>query len=202
MNVQNSRPMFWEGFRCWILLSGGLDSAACVDFYKREGLEVAGLHVSYGQLAARHEVIAATAIARYYGISLTTIQVAPVRTKSDGEILGRNAFLLFTALMEIDALPAMIALGIHSGTPYYDCSPGFITAAQNIIDGQCDGRIRIVAPFLNWAKDEIWEYCLKSDVPVGLTYSCEKGLDYPCGVCTSCRDMEALRVRKKLNDPS
>jgi 7-cyano-7-deazaguanine synthase len=186
--------------KCVVLLSGGMDSAACVDFYQRQGLAVSGLHVSYGQPAASHEVASAKAIARHYGIPLSIISMNGARPKSDGELLGRNAFLLFAALLELDTSRAMLAVGIHSGTPYYDCSSNFLTTVQSIVDGQCDGRIRVVAPFLKWTKREIWDYCLKYQVPTGLTYSCEKGLDRPCGVCLSCRDLEALRACEKLDN--
>lgn len=185
---------------CVVLVSGGVDSAACVDFYERQRLAVSGLHVTYGQPAARHEAAAATAIAHYYGIPLTLIRLVGARPKSDGELLGRNALLLFTALMELDARSAILALGVHSGTPYYDCSSSFLATVQSIVDGQSDGRIRVVAPFLEWTKKEIWDYCLEHRVPIDLTYSCERGLDHPCGVCLSCRDLEALRACQKLHN--
>jgi 7-cyano-7-deazaguanine synthase len=110
------------------------------------------------------------------------------------EFLGRNALLTFIALMETDFQSAIIALGIHSATPYYDCSPNFLSSAQTIVDGQCDGRIRIVAPFAEWTKSEIWSYCTEKQVPLALTYSCERGGELPCGTCLSCRDLEALGV--------
>lgn len=187
---------------CIVLLSGGVDSAACIDFCQRQGFEVSGLHITYGQPAADCEADAATAIAQHYKIPLSIVRLVGGRTKPEGEILGRNAFLLFTALTEIKAFCSILALGIHSGTPYYDCSSNFILALQSIIDGQCDGRIRIVAPFIEWTKKEIWDYCIEHKVPIGLTYSCERGLDYPCGVCLSCRDLEELRVYKKHNNPA
>lgn len=194
MKDQHSNPTLFSQCACFILVSGGVDSAACIDFYQNQGFTVSGLHITYGQPAAQHEAAAATAIAAHYRMPLALVQLVGSRPKTDGEILGRNAFLLFTALMEIKALSAIIALGIHAGTPYYDCSPNFLTVSQSIVDGQCDGRIRIVAPFLEWTKKEIWDYCIAHRVPIDLTYSCERGLDHPCGICLSCRDMEALRV--------
>lgn len=194
MVYENPKPASLARSDCLILISGGLDSAACIDFYQRQQLTVSGLHVTYGQPAARHEAAAATAVAHHYGISLTLIQHIGARPKSDAELLGRNAFLLFTALMEIDACSAILALGVHSGTPYYDCSSSFLSTVQTIVDGQCDGRIRVAAPFLEWTKKQIWDYCLKYRVPIELTYSCERGLDQPCGICLSCRDLEALRA--------
>lgn len=187
---------------CVVLVSGGIDSAACIDFYQRQGFAVSGLHMTYGQAAEHQESTAATAIAHHYKIPLTCVRLAGARPKLDGELLGRNALLLFTALMEIEDLSAILVLGIHAGTPYYDCSSSFIATAQSIVDGQCDGRIRIVAPFLEWTKKEIWDYCLKHQVPIDLTYSCERGLGHPCGICLSCQDLEVLRVCEKLDNPA
>lgn len=194
--MAQSRPTraSFRGSDCVVLLSGGMDSAACVDFYRRQHFEVRGLHLGYGQAAARQEGVAAAAVARHYGIPLTVIQLRGARPKSDGELPGRNAVLLFAALMEVGSVPAILTLGVHSGTPYYDCSPNFLAAAQGIVDGQCGGRVRVAAPFLEWTKEHIWEYCLEHQVPLSLTYSCERGLEQPCGVCLSCRDREALHV--------
>jgi 7-cyano-7-deazaguanine synthase len=202
MTEQHSTLTLFSRCGCVVLVSGGIDSAACIDFYQRQGFAVRGLHMTYGQPAARQETSAATAIAHHYRIPLTLVRFVGGRPKSDGELLGRNALLLFTALMEIEDFSAILALGIHSGTPYYDCSSNFLTAVQSIIDGQCNGRIRVAAPFLEWTKKEIWDYCLKHQVPIDLTYSCERGLDHPCGICLSCRDLEVLRVCEKLNNPT
>jgi 7-cyano-7-deazaguanine synthase len=156
---------------------------------------VSGFHVTYGQAAAHREGVAAQAIANHYQIPLTIVTLGGAYSKSDGEIRGRNAFLIFTALMELEAInPTVLAIGIHSSTSYYDCSPGFLYAIQAIVDGLCDGCFRVAAPFLDWTKSEIWAYCIKHRIPVDLTYSCEMGLDQPCGLCLSCRDLEALRA--------
>ncbi|OFV99878.1 MAG: hypothetical protein A3H28_06925 [Acidobacteria bacterium RIFCSPLOWO2_02_FULL_61_28] len=176
MPYQHSTPTSFPGYHCVVLVSGGVDSAACVDFYQRERLAVSGIHLIYGQPAARQEAAAATSVAHHYGIPLSHVQLVGARPKSDGELLGRNALFLFTALMELEARSAILALGIHSGTPYYDCSPNFLSTIQAIVDGQCDGRIRVAAPFLEWTKKEIWDYCLQHRVPIELTYSCERGL--------------------------
>lgn len=202
MTEQHSKLTLFSQCGCVVLVSGGIDSAACIDFYQRQGFAVRGLHMTYGQPAARQETTAATAIAHHYRIPLTLVRLTGGRPKSDGELLGRNALLLFTALMEIEALSAILVLGIHSGTLYYDCSSSFIATVQSIVDGQCDGRIRVAAPFLEWTKKEIWDYCLIHQVPIDLTYSCERGLDHPCGICLSCRDLEALRVCEKLDNPT
>ena len=191
----STRDAFGPATNCVVLLSGGIDSAACLDFHRRQRFTLSGLHVTYGQAGASREEAAALAIANHYQIPLTLVTLVNARYKSAGEIQGRNAFLIFTALMELGSvIPTIVALGVHSSTAYYDCSPGFLDSIQAIVDGQCEGCVRVTAPFLNWTKRDIWDYCVEHRVPVELTYSCERGLDQPCGLCLSCGDLEALRA--------
>jgi 7-cyano-7-deazaguanine synthase len=153
---------------------------------------VSGLFVDYGQLASTKEDSAAVAICRHYGIPLQRLTVTGYENLSGGYVLGRNAFLLHAALMAFSHSAGIIALGIHSGTRYVDCTEDFLRHMQALFDLYADGRIRVDAPFLHWNKREIWEFCREAGVPVGLTYSCENGLVQPCGECASCLDLEAL----------
>ena len=185
--------------QCTVLLSGGIDSAACVGLYREQQFAVNGIHISYGQVPAAREVAAARSVASHYAVPLKVVRLVGGHLKTPGELLGRNAFLLFSALMELEERSSLLALGIHSGTPYYDSSPRFLASVQALVDGQCDGRIRVVAPFLEWTKRDIWDYCIEHAVPIDLTYSCERGSSQPCGDCLSCRDLEALRACQKLH---
>ena len=181
-----------SNLNCLVLLSGGIDSSACIDFYKRQKFKVSGLHINYGQSASAPESTASTAIAQYYNIPLKQLIISGSRKKEASEVLGRNAFFIFTALTELEINAGIIVLGIHSGTPYFDCSPIFISKIQEIIDGQLSGSIKISTPFIKWSKQDIWYYCKKYHVPIELTYSCERGGIQPCGTCMSCKDLEAL----------
>ncbi|MEE8452645.1 MAG: 7-cyano-7-deazaguanine synthase [Thermoguttaceae bacterium] len=184
----------------WVLLSGGIDSAACAAFYLRQGFAVETLYIDYGQAAAKHEEVAAAAIAERFGVPHVRYMWSGGSIKGSGEICGRNAFLLFGALMEIGNRHGLLAIGLHSGTPYYDCGESFMSATQLLLDGCTDGRIKAVAPFLTWNKREIWEFCIDCGVALGLTYSCEKGSDKPCGECLSCLDRRTLNAVSNLSD--
>jgi len=180
--------------KAWVLLSGGIDSTACLHFHQKQGFQTLGIFVDCGQPAVEFEREAVSAVSEHYGIAVEELTHRSCRKLSSGEITGRNAFLLFSALVHIGREPGLPASGIHAKTPYFDCSPDFVRITQRIFDGYCDGRVRISAPFLEWDKRQIWEYCLAEGVPLELTYSCERGLKQPCGDCLSCRDLEALRV--------
>ena len=175
-----------------VLLSGGLDSAACVAFFAERKYQVEAIHFDYGQASAEMEFKSAQAIAKHYAITLHHHRLPKARQKGAGHILGRNAFLLFAALLEFPWNTGLLGIGIHAGTPYFDCSNAFTEQIQCIFDGYANGRIRISAPFLAWEKPRIWDYCLSAKIPISKTYSCELGSQEPCGKCASCKDMEVL----------
>ena len=175
-----------------VLLSGGIDSTATVAFYLNQGFTVSALFVDYTQAAGKREEAAASSVCKYYGIPMYKIVSSGFRLCSGGYIKGRNAFLLYAALMAFEYKNGIIAIGIHSGTRYPDCSEYFIRLIQSSFNCYAEGRICIDAPFMQWYKREIWEYCKKMDVPIALTYSCELGKNQPCGQCPSCKGLEVL----------
>lgn len=176
----------------WVLLSGGIDSTACMAFYLSQDFPVRAAFVDYGQVAANREANAAKDVAKYYQVPLERFKCLGFHKKKAGLICGRNAFLLVTALMEISDNVGILAIGVHAGTNYLDCGPLFIRKMQTIFDMYTGGRVQIGTPFLKWTKREIWMYCKSQAVPLKLTYSCERGVNQPCGRCLSCRDLKDL----------
>jgi 7-cyano-7-deazaguanine synthase len=183
--------------RAVVLLSGGVDSSACVAFYLGLEFEVEALFLHYGQPPADSEWRSARQIAQHYRIPIDKIVCTTSPTQFSGEITGRNAFLLFSALVYNPGLSGLIALGIHAGTPYFDCSRRFSEEASRLLQDCSGGKVDLGVPFLSWSKDRIWRFCLHRQVPVQLTWSCEVGPDAPCGQCLSCQDREALHVREE-----
>ena len=99
-----------------VLLSGGVDSAACVAFYTQLGHSVSGLFIDYRQPVREQEERSAAAIAEHYRIPFTMTRCTGPERNYVGEIAGRNAFLVFAALMFRPVQGGIIALGIHHGT--------------------------------------------------------------------------------------
>jgi 7-cyano-7-deazaguanine synthase len=175
-----------------VLLSGGLDSAACVDFYKQLERPPCAAFVDYGQAAARLEAHAAKAVAEYYSIPLLALTWRGVRRKGQGIIPGRNCFLISAALMERPR--SVSAIGVHAGTHYSECGEPFLVSMQSVLQASENGEVQLASPFATWRKTEIVEYCTVRGVPVHMTYSCELGTDPPCGNCLSCLDRSSLVV--------
>ena len=175
-----------------VLLSGGIDSAACAWWLRDQGYSVRCLFVDYGQKAAPFEKIGAEALSRSLGVALECISLASSAQFGSGETSGRNAFLVFAAMLTSQLHTGVIALGIHSGTTYYDCSSAFAESMDRLVAEHTDGRLRLSTPFLTWSKKNIFEYYQASGLPVAMTYSCEKGQMPPCGMCLSCLDRRML----------
>jgi 7-cyano-7-deazaguanine synthase len=181
-----------------VLLSGGIDSASCVAFYRRLDHVVSGVFIDYGQPVRGPEEKSATAISVHYNIPLTVIRCSGPPTNYTGEIGGRNALLVFAALLFRPIQRGIIALGIHHGTTYYDCSQSFVEDMGRIVSGYTSGQVALGAPFLSWDKPMLVQFALQANVPVELTWSCEIGPITACGKCLSCRDREKLHVRSSV----
>jgi 7-cyano-7-deazaguanine synthase len=175
-----------------VLLSGGLDSVACAHFLRERGLQLRGLFIDHGQAAARREAAASVALAERLAIPLETCTLSNSHHSGPGELLGRNAMLIFNALFLTKGETDLLALGLHAGVPYFDCSEIFVASAGRLLSELTDGRVSLLAPFIAWTKKDVFNYFLTTGLPLALTYSCESGSDPVCGVCASCRDRKAL----------
>ena len=156
--------------RVCVLLSGGVDSSACVGYYVAKNYEVSALFIDYGQRDADKEAVAAAAVSEHYGLELRTLAVQGY-APPDGYVNGRNAVLLSLALMSTTLTCGLIGLGIHSGTPYVDCTSDFCRKMQGVCDLYTGGQVQIDAPFVQWTKSEIWDYAREKGVPLDVTHT-------------------------------
>lgn len=177
-----------------VLLSGGLDSLACLLHYRRTKVTVSTLFVDYGQPAADQEFAAVSRLSSALRFPVASASVRGLAV-SQGFVRGRNALLLQLGLMRFQENSGVVGIGVHAGTSYSDCSASFIRDTQRLFDLYADGTVQVDAPFLSWSKRDIWEFLLEHHAPVGLTYSCERGGEQPCGNCRSCQDTYVLRSR-------
>jgi 7-cyano-7-deazaguanine synthase len=155
------------------LLSGGLDSATCLAYARREGYDCYALSFDYGQ-RHRVELAAAARVARELGAAEhLTVQIdlrgfggsaltAPIdvpKNRTDGEmgqgipityVPGRNTVFLAFALAWAEVLESSdIFIGVnavdYSGYP--DCRPEYIAAFETMANlatrAGVEGRTRI-----------------------------------------------------------
>jgi 7-cyano-7-deazaguanine synthase len=174
-----------------ILISSGIDSTACIHYYKMLKFDIRGVFIDYGQISKYKELFAVKKIAKHFEIPFKIVSVTGLGRMSGGLINGRNLFLISIALMKTKD-HGLIAIGIHDGTLYGDCGLPFLESVQKVVDIYYNGSVVIDAPFIKFTKNEIWNYCIENKIPIELTYSCELGKTQPCGKCNSCKDLLLL----------
>lgn len=173
-----------------VLASGGLDSSTLLWLTADQGYTPTALFLDYGQPAATAEGAAIGDLCKAIGVPLRRARYRGTAIGT-GEIRGRNAYLLHAALMEFPSSHGVVALGIHAGTDYLDCSPDFVHTMQRSYEFHTGGNVEIVVPFLDWTKADIYSLADHLGVPIDLTYSCESS-NLPCTQCRSCLDRDSL----------
>ncbi len=199
------------------LLSGGLDSATCLAYARREGFECYALSFDYGQ-RHRIELDAAAKVAanlgaskhlvipvnlRLFGGSALTDEIEVPKSGVHAGIPvtyvpARNTVFLSFALAWAEVLEASdIFIGVnaidYSGYP--DCRPEFIEAFERMADlatkAGVEGRThtRIHTPLIRLTKGGIIALARELGVDFGLTSSCydPDQQGRACGLCDSCR---------------
>lgn len=199
-----------------VLLSGGLDSAVALYLAKKEAKEIHAISFDYGQRHNRelqsakaiakkagvkaHQVVTLK-LDQWGGSSLTDKSVEV----EDGDVTrtdipvtyvpARNMVFLSVAASYAEAIRAQhIFIGVsqvdYSG--YVDCRQEFIDSMEKAINlgtvmgAEKNQPIKIHAPFVNMTKAEEITLGTKLGVDFGLTWSCYRGGEKPCGTCDSC----------------
>jgi len=175
-----------------VLLSGGVDSAVVLAMLSAGGHNASAVWVDYGQPAAAAEREASKAIASTYGIAWTELAVAGLVPPAAGEFPGRNDMLV--ALAATAAAGRSVAIGVHAGTNYADCSPSWVEEWQGLLTVQYHGAVRMLAPLADLPKVQVYALARHLGVPIALTHSCEASA-VPCGSCASCADRRMLDAR-------
>jgi 7-cyano-7-deazaguanine synthase len=175
-----------------VLAGGGIDSTLCMYQLHASGTPFRALHIAYGQNASGMEWRSVQSIAAQLGRPALQLQISSHHSFHPGEVQGRNAAFVFLALMHTVPTEKLICIGIHDGTPFFDCSTYFFDATSKLVAEHTDSRVRLIAPLLDLTKPEIVELARKAAIPLDLTYSCQSGVNGGCGACHSCKDREAL----------
>ena len=86
---------------------------------------------------------------------------------------------------------------------YPDCRKEFVEAFQNSERLATDNdKLVIDAPFVDIEKSEIIKLGVELGVPFKHTWTCYKGGERHCGVCSSCRERKRAFVESGVQDPT
>lgn len=214
-----------------VLLSGGLDSTTALYLAKKQGFELYAITFQYGQkhdkeLQCARAVAKATGVRehkvvnlllnQWHGCALTDpdmeIENGNIQRQDipDTYVPARNMVFLSVAASWADALDITdIFIGVsevdYSG--YVDCREEFIRAMENAINlgtvlgAEKKQRITVHAPFMHMTKSEEVKLGMQLGVDFGLTWTCYRGGDKPCGTCDSCLLRSKAFEEADVKDP-
>ncbi len=206
-----------------VLVSGGIDSATCCAFARKDGFELYAMSFSYGQ---RHsiELGAAGKVASFFnvveqkivtidlrafgGSSLTSLMDVPKNRNIDIEksipntyVPARNTIFLSFAIGWAEVLKCRdIFIGVnaidYSGYP--DCRPEFIAAYEQMANlatkAAIEGdRLNIHTPLLKLSKSEIIKAGSQMNIDYSITHSCYD----PSENGNACGTCDSCIIRKK-----
>ena len=209
-----------------INLSGGMDSATLLGYYRERKESCLCLNFYYGSKHGIREGLASEKVANHYGCKLLKINVENVFEHIESNLLlsggsipnghyedesmkktvvpGRNTILVAIAAGIAESRGyEKLSLAIHQGDHhiYPDCRPEWLGHIARSISASTEGTVRVETPFLEWNKTEICKLGLLIKVPYSLTYTCYKGNQKSCGKCGSCTErLEAFKTNK-VSDP-
>lgn len=195
-------------------MSGGLDSTVAAA-WANVRYEVLGLHVDYGQRAARVEREASEQIGRKLqisefrttslswlkelGHSALTDDLIPLPSGQISEagdipitlVPFRNGILLSlaTAWAEVVGAEAVVIGAVEEDSSGYpDCREQFMIALERAVQlgTRPECDIRIVAPLVHKTKVDIVKLGAELKVPFELSWSCYGAGPEPCNDCESC----------------
>ncbi len=218
----------YDAQRCVVLLSGGVDSSVLL-YSLIADYECYPLTINYGQRHSK-EVIAARNICEARGnwllkrwrlLDLGNLKgILPSALTGTGEVPegeytepsmaqtvvpNRNMIFLAVAAGYAEGIGAIgVAYAAHAEDHYLypDCRPEFVFAAMDTIEKGTGGKVRLLAPFINTTKTDIVAMGKKLVVPFGRTWSCYKGEELHCGLCSTCLERMKAFKGAGMKDPT
>lgn len=203
-----------------ILLSGGLDSLVSLGLKKEELNISLALTFDYGQKSVQQEIQTSKKICDYYNLEHIIIKLDWLKdithtslvakdniptgkslvlsedTAKSVWIPNRNGLFLniagsFADSEDFDYI--LIGANKEEGQTFPDNTQEFIDSINAEFLYSTRKHPKVVAPLINYVKNDIVMLALRHGIPLELTRSCYQGGEKHCGICESC-----LRLKHAL----
>ena len=197
-----------------ILLSGGLDSLVSLGL-GGYSIELA-LTFNYGQKSAKYEIDASKKICDFYNIKHKVIELDWLKNITHTALVAdvelpdkidensaknvwvpnRNGLFLNIAGSFADGEDydyILIGANKEEAGNFSDNTQTFVDRVNAEFEYSTNKRPKVVAPLINYDKNDIVKLALKNNIPLNLVKSCYAGGEKHCGKCESC-----IRLKKAL----
>jgi len=194
-----------------ILLSGGLDSLVALGYPQNDYEIELALTFDYGQKSAKTEIEASKKICEFYNIKHKIIkldwlkEITKTSLVSEDEIptanLGttesaaavwipnRNGLFLNIAASFADSYGfdyILFGANKDEGATFPDNTEEFRAEISRVFETSTLKKPKVIAPLINYTKNDIVKIAMDNDVPLELVRSCYGSGEKHCGVCESC----------------
>ena len=197
-----------------ILLSGGLDSLVSLGIAKEVYNINLALTFDYGQKSAEQEIKTSKKICEYYEIEHKVIKLPFLKeitnttlvngdvptenleTKESAKAVwvpNRNGLFLNIAGSFADAegyTHIIFGANKEEGATFPDNTPEFVSGINESFKYSTMNGVKVIAPLINYDKDDIVKIALDKGVPLELAYSCYNSGERNCGMCESCQHLK------------
>lgn len=190
-----------------ILLSGGLDSLVSLGLGEYS-VELA-LTFDYGQKSAKYEIDASKKICDFYNIKHKVIKLDWLKNITHTALVAdvdlpdkidensaknvwvpnRNGLFLNIAGSFADGEDydyILIGANKEEAGTFSDNTQIFVDRVNAEFEYSTNKRPKVVAPLINYDKNDIVKLALKNNIPLNLVKSCYAGGEKHCGKCESC----------------
>jgi 7-cyano-7-deazaguanine synthase len=181
-----------------VLVSGGIDSAAALDWAKERFRPIA---VSY-QVAGRPrgEVRACAAIVKRARVEHVRIPIPFLHPRASGYAPARNLVFHAIALAIAEERGSEAVVAGHNASDaaaFDDARPAYFRRVESLGKG-----IRILLPFARLTDAQVIRMAKQRGVPLERTWSCYRDGARPCRRCSACRGRIESFKQLGLEDPS
>lgn len=210
-----------------IVYSGGMDSTVLLHDVIAGGIKVAAISFDYGSRHNHRELPMAGAFCRSLNIShrIVPLTFMPELFKSallnSGEPIPegpydvstmkktvvpfRNAILMGIAVGYAESIGASeVVLASHGGDHaiYPDCRPEFNRAFAEAVRLGTGKKVSVRFPYQELNKRDIADIGHRLGVNFARTWTCYKGYEHHCGVCSACRERKYALRHDEGMDPT
>lgn len=107
-----------------------------------------------------------------------------------------------TYAIRIGAEEIYIALHADDAAESYEYTKPYLAKIDEIMRDAKENSARIMTPFIDMTKKEVFSIGLEMGVDYSKTWSCIRGDDKHCGECGACRSRRLAFVQCEAKDPT